>query len=327
MIHMTKAKMERLPIPLPPLTEQSRIVAKVDELMALIDELERARDDRDASRAEFRDSTLAALENVEDAEAARAAWSRIAANIDHLFTDPADIAPLRQTILQLAVLGRLARHGGFTDCSFGEVVEIYGGCAFKSEWYERSNGIRCVRNQNVGHGRLDWSDTVRVPESRASEFARFSLAEGDLVLSLNRPFINTGLKLSWIRLEDLPSFLVQRVARLRPDHQRLLPQYLYLWCIAPHFYRDAHIVPSSGVPYISPKRVAQMQMRLPSLAEQRRVVAKVDELMSICDELEQRLTEAKTHQSAFAAAAVHHLDPSSGSSPSEATNSKQLAGA
>lgn len=96
-----------IPIPLPPLAEQHRIVARVDELMGLLDRLEAARGARDGTRAALRDAALAALRDAEDADAVKAAWTRIADHMDDLFTDPADVAPLRQTILQLAVRGRL----------------------------------------------------------------------------------------------------------------------------------------------------------------------------------------------------------------------------
>ena len=117
---------------LPPLAEQHRIVVKVDELMALLDELEQARDERDAHRVAFRDSALSALQNVEDSEAVEAAWSRIATNLADCITDPADIAPLRQTILQLAVRGRLVPNVDSSECMFGDVIDIFGGYAFKS---------------------------------------------------------------------------------------------------------------------------------------------------------------------------------------------------
>ncbi len=48
-------------------------------------------------------------------------------------------------------------------------------------------------------------------------------------------------------------------------------------------------MPSSGVPYMTPNRVAQMKMRVPPLAEQRRIVAKVDQLMALVDQLETQL--------------------------------------
>src|SRR5690606_32078788 len=62
---------------------------------------------RDETRAALRDAALAALRDANNADEVQAAWSRIAENMDDLFTEPADVAPLRQTILQLAVRGRL----------------------------------------------------------------------------------------------------------------------------------------------------------------------------------------------------------------------------
>jgi type I restriction enzyme S subunit len=47
---------------------------------------------------------------------------------------------------------------------------------------------------------------------------------------------------------------------------------------------------------------------VPPLAEQHRIVAKVDALMALCDQLEARLSAARDLQAQFAAAAVHHLD-------------------
>jgi type I restriction enzyme S subunit len=67
-------------------------------------------------------------------------------------------------------------------------------------------------------------------------------------------------------------------------------------------------VTTSGLYNLSVGKIKSIEIALPPIAEQRRIVAKVDELMVICDELEQHLTEAKAHQSAFAAAAVHHLE-------------------
>ncbi len=106
-LKLTQAKMVQIPIPVPPLAEQKRIVARVDELMSLLDRLEAARNAREATRAALRDAALAALRDADTPEEVEVAWGRVAEQMDDLFTDPADVDPLRQTVLQLAVRGRL----------------------------------------------------------------------------------------------------------------------------------------------------------------------------------------------------------------------------
>lgn len=100
-------KFVTIEFPLPPLKEQHRIVARVDELMALLDRLEEAKEARDATRAQLRDAALAALQDANDAEEVKIAWSRIADHLHDLSIEPADIPQFRQTVLRLAVRGRL----------------------------------------------------------------------------------------------------------------------------------------------------------------------------------------------------------------------------
>ena len=94
------------PFPLPPLAEQHRIVAKVDELMALCDRLEAARASREATRDRLAAASLARL-NAPDPDTfqddARFALDALPA----LTTRPDQIKQLRQTILNLAVRGKL----------------------------------------------------------------------------------------------------------------------------------------------------------------------------------------------------------------------------
>jgi type I restriction enzyme S subunit len=299
---INQTELNRILVPVPPLAEQKRIVAKVDELMALCDELEAQQREREERKGKLVQASLA-----------RFAAAPTPDNLQFLFHKSYDIPPadLRKMILTLAVDGTLVR-----DCAnappietvlVGDVVSFLGGYAFKSEWFTDAPGVRLVRNQNISHGQLDWTDTEYLPSERAHEFQKWSLNPGDLVLSLNRPFISTGLKLAWIREADCPCLLVQRIACLRPSPDRLVPEYLYLWCNAPHFYRDAHVVPSSGVPYIAPNRVAKMTMRLPSLDRQRAIVSKVDELMALVDELERQLEKSRATGAKLLEAIVREL--------------------
>ena len=107
--NISQTVIKHLEVAVPPLAEQHRIVARVDELMALLDRLEAAKEARDATRAQLRDAALAALQDANDAKEVKTAWSRIADHMHDLFTDPADIPPLRQAVHQLATRGRLVQ--------------------------------------------------------------------------------------------------------------------------------------------------------------------------------------------------------------------------
>ncbi len=94
-------------IPLPPLAEQKRIVAKVDELMALCDQLEQQTDTSIKAHKLLVENLLSALTQAKDHKTFHKAWQRIAQHFDSLFTTEHSIDQLKQTILQLAVMGKL----------------------------------------------------------------------------------------------------------------------------------------------------------------------------------------------------------------------------
>ena len=94
-------------IPLPPLAEQHRIVAKVDELMQLCDQLEHKQNNSLQTHRQLVSTLLTKLTEATDSQAFQAAWSRIAAHFDSLFTTESSIEQLKQTILQFAVMGKL----------------------------------------------------------------------------------------------------------------------------------------------------------------------------------------------------------------------------
>ncbi len=104
---LNKGKWASIPIAIPPLPEQHRIVAKVDELMALCDRLEQEQTDSREAHQTLVETLLCTLVQAPDAEAAQQAWQRIAQHFDLLFTTETAIDQLKQTILQLAVLGKL----------------------------------------------------------------------------------------------------------------------------------------------------------------------------------------------------------------------------
>ncbi|EWH05412.1 restriction endonuclease EcoAI subunit S [Pseudoalteromonas lipolytica SCSIO 04301] len=97
------------PLPFPPLNEQKRIVAKVNELMKLCDQLESKTESSIEAHKTLVETLLATLTNAKDAEELNENWQRISEHFDTLFTTEDSIDQLKQTILQLAVMGKLVK--------------------------------------------------------------------------------------------------------------------------------------------------------------------------------------------------------------------------
>ncbi|HCG7250719.1 TPA: restriction endonuclease subunit S [Vibrio parahaemolyticus] len=91
----------------PPFNQQKRIVAKVDELMALCDQLEQQTEASIEAHQVLVTTLLDTLTNSADADELMQNWTRISEHFDTLFTTEESIDQLKQTILQLAVMGKL----------------------------------------------------------------------------------------------------------------------------------------------------------------------------------------------------------------------------
>jgi type I restriction enzyme S subunit len=106
-MNLNAEKVRELPVPLPPIHEQHRIVAKVDELMALCDRLEAEQADAEAAHAKLVEALLASLTQARDASDFRASWQQLAEHFHTLFTTEASIDALKRNLVDLAIGGRL----------------------------------------------------------------------------------------------------------------------------------------------------------------------------------------------------------------------------
>lgn len=298
---INQSELNAISVPVPPLAEQKRIVAKVEELMALCDALESQQQER-----------ARLLPRLSRATHTRLTDSPTQPHLDSLFTDLASVSPedMRRTILSLAVNGHLVDTASQIEPeTVGDHVDFLNGYAFKSEWFKTS-GIKLCRNVNVNHGILDWREAAHVSSEIAEELERYALQKGDIVLSLDRPIITTGLKVARIRTEDLPCLLLQRVAKPVPKTDKLELDYFYLWLQSPAFIDSIDPGRSNGVPHISTKQVQKLKLRLPPPDEQRRIVAKVDELMALVDTLEAQQQNRGNLAEAFAKACTSSVTAS-----------------
>jgi type I restriction enzyme S subunit len=320
-------------VPLPPLAEQHRIVAKVDELMALCDQLEAARQERQVCRERLVAATLQRLNQPAEDPASFHQDANFSLQVlPSITTTPAQIKQLRQTILNLAVRGKLVAQDP-EDEPAGELVErilshpwlkkrakpqpafadkaktvmripvpdswtwttiesllppnetvTYG--ILKPVWVE--SGVPTVRVTEMKTGAIDVDRLPRCDQSRADKFQKTTLKEGDLLISKD----GTIGKTAFVPAALIGGNITQHVLRL-PLSSLLSKEYIRLsidspWCQT-YMSGETKGVALQGV---NVGDFRKMPIPLPPLAEQHRIVAKVDELMALCDQLEQQLSQA-----------------------------------
>ena len=189
-------------IGLPPEREQHRIVQKVDELMALCDRLEQQTSDQLEAHETLVDTLLGTLTQSKNATELADNWARLAAHFDTLFTTEQSIEKLKQTTLQLAVMGRLVEQ----DESDEPASEFIKMLEIKKQEFSRESKQR---------------KTKPLPPIEESE-GPFRLPPGWLLSRLDditdiQGGIAKGKKLSGKKMRSLPYLRVANVQRSSLD--------------------------------------------------------------------------------------------------------------
>ena len=168
-------------------------------------------------------------------------------------------------------LGRVPAHWEVTH--LGRLITLTVGFPFKSEGFTRSdNDTRLLRGVNIAPGRIRWGDVVRWPVDDVPLFSEYRLQAGDIVLGMDRPIVGDGIRVAVLVQSDVPSLLLQRVARIRPA-RRLLRDFTFR-LLSGRSFSDylAPIFTGISVPHVSPEQIKGFRVALPSVAEQQTIV-------------------------------------------------------
>ena len=171
---------------------------------------------------------------------------------------------------------------GWEHVELQQLADLLTGYPFKSDDYvSGKNAINLCRGANVLPGRIDWKDLAQWPKTNAASLAQFVLRPGDVVIAMDRPWINEGFKIARISACDCPALLVQRVTRMRGKNGAMT-EFLYYSLLQPAFAR--HCRPTeTTIPHISPLEIRSYTIPLPPLPHQhefaRRITA-VEKLKS-----------------------------------------------
>jgi type I restriction enzyme S subunit len=331
---VSRRQLEELPFPLPPLAEQHRIVAKVDELMALCDRLEAARTEREAKRDRLASASLARL-NTPDPETFPADASFALNTLPALTTRPDQIKALRQTILNLAVRGKLVPQDAGDEPATGVINEARAEIAAYTRehritvaeaapiapeeqvfnvpngwaWTRLASlfrvitdgdhlpppradvGVAFITIGNITTGKLDFSDCRLVPQSYFEALAPYRKPErGDILYTV----VGATYGRAALVESDRPFCVQRHVAIMKPARAAHL-DYLHLLLGSPFMYGQAsRSLTGTAQPTIPLRPLRQFIAPIPPRAEQDRIVAKVNELMALCDALEASLGASTT---------------------------------
>jgi type I restriction enzyme S subunit len=341
--NISREKIIATVVGLPPEQEQHRIVQKVDELMALCDRLEQQTSDQLEAHETLVDTLLSTLTQSENATELADNWARLAAHFDTLFTTEQSIDKLKQTILQLAVMGRLVEQDAGDECAqelitklsaaktalikdgelkksrkLPDITDEEAGITLPSGWlltrlgdaydvrdgthdspkYE-TTGYPLITSKNLSSGELSFDDVKLISESDHKKIQeRSRVRQGDILFAMigsigNPVIVNTNRE-----------FSIKNVALFKHYSDELsCPSFLKLFL--ENAAEDLKQQAAGGVQsFVSLGKLRSWLIPLPPLAEQHRIVQKVDELMALCDQLKKRLNQASETRCQLAEAVV-----------------------
>lgn len=191
----------------------------------------------------------------------------------------------------------------------GYFIDLLPGYAFKSEGFRHEpSGIRLLRGVNVGVNSLRWDEVVYWSEEKLDEMYEYEMRVGDIVFGMDRPWIKNGTRVAVVTESDIPSLLVQRVARVRAK-KGVLQDYIYYALSSDEFksFTEADLTGVS-VPHISPDQIKDFPLVQRGLKEQEKIVEtlnvktrKIDDLVKEVGDSIELLAE---HRTALISAAV-----------------------
>jgi len=341
---INQTQLIQFPLSIPPVKEQQRIVAKVDELMSLCDALEAQTESSITAHQTLVEVLLEALLKAPEQTATpeqatkqfQQNWQRLNEHFDTLFTTTASIDTLKQTILQLAVMGKLVPQNSNDEPAaklleriaaekaqlikdkkikkqkpLPEITDEEKPFELPDSWVWSQVGEACsIGPRNNLNDELDVS-FVPMPLISTSYDGRHGqevrkwgeikkgythFANGDIALAKITPCFENSKAAVFADLKNGFGAGTTELHVARPINDMVNRLFILLYLKSPMFLEvgKTKMTGSAGQKRIPNDFFSGNPLPLPPLEEQQRIVAKVDELMTLCDQLKASLTDAQT---------------------------------
>ena len=337
--NLSSADLAKFQFPLPPLAEQHRIVARVDELMALCDWLEAAQGKRERHRDRLVAASLHRLEEPGEEAVFRESARFYLSHLTPLTTRPEHIQQLRRTILNLAVRGKLVPQDSSDEpaCSLLKRIQGEKARSLQEGTIKRSDALQPIDEDDVPFktpsgwkwehfvevaaiqsNLVDPKDYQHLPhiapdniECMTGRLLPYQTIGASGVFSSKHLFFSGCILYSKIRPALAKAVMVDFnglcSADMYPIHPFISREYLHKYMLSDVFVTQSVSEDNRvAMPKINQAALSKVLVTVPPLAEQRRIVAKVDELMALCDRLEAQLGTAQTESRRLLEAVLHH---------------------
>ena len=259
---INKNKWSSIYIPLPPLEEQKRIVAKLEQLLPLVDEYGKAYEKLEELNAEFPDKLKASvLQSAIKGQLVPQLDSEPA--VEQIGKAPEDLPfdiPEKWTFVKLSNIS-VKVHYGYTASA-------------------ADNGnYKLLRITDISSGYVNW-DTVPFCHVDEKAISKMKLAQNDLVIARSGSVGKAYL----IKEINCDAVFASYLIRVIPKFELVYPKYLEIFCNSPFYWKQIQKSSSGSVQLnVNAKSLSNLDIPLPPLEEQKRIVAKVEELFALID--------------------------------------------
>lgn len=331
--NVSLGKLNPFLVPIPPLPEQHRIVAKIDQLMARCDELERLRAEREQKRRSVHAAALKQLLDAQAPDSIADAWQFISRHFGDLYAVKENVAELRKAVLQLAVTGklvpqnpndppasqllkeieaekrRLVKEGkikapkplpaikpeevpyllpqGWEWVRLVEICDYNGRANIEPEFVAANTWLLDLEDIEKNTSRLLYRAKY---SERQSKSTKSTFQKGDVLYGKLRPYLDKVL------VADADGVCTTEIVPIVPSIS-INSEFLRWLLKRPAFLEHVNsLMYGVKMPRLGTEDAVQSIHPLPPLSEQHRIVAKIDQLMSLCDTLEQQIDAATGKQ-------------------------------
>jgi type I restriction enzyme S subunit len=315
-------------VPWPPTVEQIQIVAKVDELMALCDQLEKQQEVRRTLQVKARKALIQTVASTSASDEILVGWGKLTDHFGDLFSCAEDVRDAKLLAFRLAMSGVLTEQRASEQLSrdlteskearanpisndeqdwplpsnWGWVRAGWLGDARLGKMLDASKNrgemMPYLRNINVRWRKFDLSNILQL-RLEMHELPKVSVAFGDLVICEGG---EPGRAAIWDRDEP---FVIQKALHRFRCGPHVLPEYMLL-CLEHDYFTDRldRYYTGATIKHLTGRSLSQYTIPLPPIAEQKRILERIEALLTLCTTMEDQLRQVSSTAESLALAAV-----------------------